>query len=247
MKLCTKCKISKSFDSFYPDRYKKIGYSSHCRQCTTDRLAAKTQANRDNYTGPTVTEKICSKCDRSKSFVEFATDITHVDGLSSCCLGCNKVSQASIRNERGHVYNETRREKYNSDEDYRKGRALMNRRWRQNNPEQVAINRKKYEANAYGVLSEIYIKEQIFNRDQWICQICFEPVPQNISYPDPLYPTIDHIIALSLGGPDIIVNIRLAHNRCNTSKRERLLVKDKYIVEILSSDYDVSLDGVKWV
>lgn len=39
--------------------------------------------------------------------------------------------------------------------------------------------------------------------------------------PDPLAPTIDHVIPISLGGDDIRANVQLAHFRCNNVKGAR--------------------------
>lgn len=69
---------------------------------------------------------------------------------------------------------------------------------------------------------------QVFKRDGWICQICFEPV----SFPvradrcrdverEDWEPTIDHVIPRSLGGPDEIDNLRLAHRKCNLDRGNR--------------------------
>lgn len=62
----------------------------------------------------------------------------------------------------------------------------------------------------------------IFNRDEWVCKICFAPVDQDTVFPDPLSATLDHIVPLSRGGDHIASNLRTAHWGCNIAKRDKL-------------------------
>jgi hypothetical protein len=65
-------------------------------------------------------------------------------------------------------------------------------------------------------------RREIFQRDEWMCQICKKPVSQRIkTYPHPLAPTVDHIIPVILGGTDDAANLQTAHMRCNSSKGAR--------------------------
>ena len=61
---------------------------------------------------------------------------------------------------------------------------------------------------------------QIAERDGWDCWLCWQPVPRPGKWDpdnqDPLYPSVDHMIPLSLGGLDVMDNLRLAHWRCNS-------------------------------
>ena len=66
---------------------------------------------------------------------------------------------------------------------------------------------------------------QIYERDGWICQIpgcTLGPIPADLPYPGPLSPSIDHILPVSLGGPDIALNKRAAHLDCNTRRGNRV-------------------------
>ena len=51
---------------------------------------------------------------------------------------------------------------------------------------------------------------------QTICGICGKPVDFSLKFPDPMSPTIDHIIPVAKGGhPSDIDNLQLAHFYCN--------------------------------
>lgn len=58
---------------------------------------------------------------------------------------------------------------------------------------------------------------------QDICGICGQPVDKTLKYPDPMSPTVDHIIPLAKGGhPSDLSNLQLAHRKCNRLKSDRI-------------------------
>jgi len=67
---------------------------------------------------------------------------------------------------------------------------------------------------------EKFTKKEIFERDNWICQICGKPVDKNLKYPDPYVATLDHIVPLAKGGNHTRDNVQLAHFICNSYKRD---------------------------
>ncbi len=72
-----------------------------------------------------------------------------------------------------------------------------------------------------------YDRDQIFERDGWLCQLCTEEVPRyNLPRNHPLEPTIDHRIALADGGPDTEDNVQLAHRACNNKKRPARVLQE---------------------
>ena len=55
------------------------------------------------------------------------------------------------------------------------------------------------------------------------CAICGKPVDKTLKPPNPLAPTIDHIIPLAKGGhPSDIENLQLTHATCNRQKSDKL-------------------------
>lgn len=63
-------------------------------------------------------------------------------------------------------------------------------------------------------------RELVFERDGWICQLCFEPVDPTLTWPHRMMATIDHIIPVVNGGAHVQSNVRLAHLSCNTRRRD---------------------------
>ncbi len=62
----------------------------------------------------------------------------------------------------------------------------------------------------------------VYERDGWRCQLCRQRVLRGRSVPHPLAPTLDHIYPLALGGSHEMLNVQLAHFRCNSRKGSRV-------------------------
>lgn len=62
----------------------------------------------------------------------------------------------------------------------------------------------------------------IGDRDGWICGICGKAVDRDLTFPDPMSPSIDHVLPRSLGGSDDPSNLSVCHLRCNHVKSNRV-------------------------
>ena len=69
---------------------------------------------------------------------------------------------------------------------------------------------------------EHFTPAEIYQRDKWRCGICRKFVDRDLKYPDPLSPSLDHIIPLSRGGSHTRDNVQLAHLNCNCLKQDKL-------------------------
>ncbi|WP_166790755.1 HNH endonuclease [Cryobacterium mannosilyticum] len=59
---------------------------------------------------------------------------------------------------------------------------------------------------------------EVYERDEWMCQICGAEVNREVLYPDSWSATLDHIVPLSRGGNHTRENSALAHLYCNLKK-----------------------------
>lgn len=65
--------------------------------------------------------------------------------------------------------------------------------------------------------------KKIILKTQDTCGICGKYVDVSIKAPNPMAPTIDHILPIAKGGhPSAIDNLQLAHATCNRQKSDKL-------------------------
>lgn len=89
------------------------------------------------------------------------------------------------------------------------------RRWRQNNPDKVRLDRSLKRARKANTRVEKYIRlSRLHNWESRLCGICGEYIEDKFD--------VDHIIPLTRGGEHSIKNLQLAHPFCNRSKHNRL-------------------------
>ena len=64
-------------------------------------------------------------------------------------------------------------------------------------------------------------RRDIYERDNWTCQLCHKKVDPTKKVPHPKAPTIDHIVPLAAGGSHEPANAQCAHFLCNATKGDR--------------------------
>ena len=62
----------------------------------------------------------------------------------------------------------------------------------------------------------------VFERDGWICQLCWLPIDPAVRFPDKRAATMDHVIPYSCGGTHTYSNIQSSHGYCNEAKADGL-------------------------
>lgn len=75
-------------------------------------------------------------------------------------------------------------------------------------------------ARHFGVPYEATSAKRVYERDGWRCGLCREAVDPGCAFPDPLSPSLDHVIPLSVAGSPghVWSNVQLAHLGCNIKK-----------------------------
>lgn len=69
---------------------------------------------------------------------------------------------------------------------------------------------KKYRATRLKVL-----------KDDPNCWLCGEPIDMTLKFPEPMSPSVDHIIPHALGGTNERSNLRSAHLDCNRRRQTK--------------------------
>ena len=70
-------------------------------------------------------------------------------------------------------------------------------------------------------VGETFTREEIFDRDGWICQLCLAPIDFRLSGRGRFAPALDHVVPLAVGGAHSRSNVQAAHSGCNARKRDR--------------------------
>lgn len=65
------------------------------------------------------------------------------------------------------------------------------------------------------------VRRKVYQSDDWRCHLCGKKVKRKAKVPDPMAPTIDHVIPLAEGGTHEPANCRTAHFICNALKGAR--------------------------
>ncbi len=143
-------------------------------------------------------KKLCTACDAWKSLGEFPKG-HGAGGRNSPCYECRRDANAEFRAAHPTYWRDRR----------------------EANPDKVRDARQKYRATLSAATVEDVDRRVVFARDGYLCMLCGDPLDMDAEFPDPNYPTIDHILALSVGGDHSYANVQAAHFRCNTAKGNR--------------------------
>jgi 5-methylcytosine-specific restriction endonuclease McrA len=112
----------------------------------------------------------------------------------------------------------------------RHGQVLWNRESRadgRQKPEPWTEERKqrwkrRQEAMKAASTGRPVVRQDIGDRDGWVCYLCEQPIDRSRVWPDPESATTDHVTPLSKGGEHDPDNVRITHARCNSAKGNRL-------------------------
>lgn len=67
---------------------------------------------------------------------------------------------------------------------------------------------------------------EVFERDNWTCHLCKEPINRYLRGDNWMRVTLDHVIPLCKGGSHTYDNVAAAHWICNMQKGDRLTLDD---------------------
>lgn len=205
---CSKCKKSKTSTEFYTSKGK---VNSWCKECyrqdhrgkyspsggQTDEVRNCRQCKKE-YAPKLRTESyFCSRICKDKNRKEMDKAARIASKSERLCSGCNKKIPRTARADK----------KWCSDEC-----ASIVRGHTSNTKRRIRTTEE----------IENFNRNDVYERDKWICQLCKKPVNPNLSYPNPLCASLDHVIPLSRGGSHKTTNVQLAHLHCNTSRGNKV-------------------------
>lgn len=173
-----------------------------------------------------ITEKQCTKCKETKPVEEFSKRSKSKDGFGYTCKECDKASaKASYERRKEKIKS---REYYEKNKDAHRARVKKNyeenkdryrehhKKYREQNPEVQRRASQKRQEQLSKVKREKYARQDVIDRDSIngvpYCQICKQPIMDINDV------QVDHIIPIVMGGPDIMLNLRTVHRKCNIER-----------------------------
>lgn len=166
--------------------------------------------------------KVCGECGFEKSLGDFYDDPRRAGRKRSYCIACHKARHAR-RRAQPEVKAATKASSARYYVENREEILARNAAYdRANKATRGASRVRARERRLRGVVVEQYDRNSIFARDNWVCQLCQEPINPFLYRLDRMSATIDHIIPLDRGGDDAPHNVQAAHRSCNSSKQASL-------------------------
>lgn len=152
----------------------------------------------------------CNECHRSRMLEYYKAQRASRPQIVATCDVCGVHFVVS-------VYTSVDRARFCS-------KACKSKQWPIENRERRKAHKSKSDAISRGAtIAELIDYREIYERDNWTCQICGEPVDPSLTVRHAMSATLDHIIPLSRGGAHLKENLQVAHLRCNASKKDRIL------------------------
>ena len=204
-KVCNKCGEDKPLSEYHKQKQKKDGHHPTCKVCRKAANKAYYEANREKLAA---SDKAYYEANRERIN---AQKKAHYEANRERIIAERKAYSEANREGISAWKKAHHAEKWANDPEYR-ARYYANTRRRQ-----------RLLASA---IQEPYSREDIFERDNWTCQLCQEPIVPALKWPDRWAASIDHVTPISHGGDDTPANVQAAHLTCNQSKGNRVKLED---------------------
>lgn len=245
-KVCTKCSENKPLTEYHRNKTLKDGYRNECKPCVRKYREAYNSANKDKIRARDKAYYAANRDARIEYQRKYHAENREAQNATNrAWYRANRESAIAYSKARYEANREEelryRREHYaanreaaikksreyywiNRDEILAKKKVSRAERWATD----PAFRSLYYAGNLRrkrlleGVKQETYVREEIFERDGWECQLCGGPIDKNLRFPDSGVVSIDHIVPLSLGGDDTPANVQTAHLGCNVGKGNRV-------------------------
>ena len=151
-------------------------------------------------------DKTCDNC--GQVFVD-RSDAQHGRW---CSLKCGNYVR---RRDMGKAYNESRRARRAANLEAARERDRVYYGAHPERKRERSSLRRALTSDAFVASID---REVIYARDNYTCQWCGKKVNMKKKWPDPMSPSLDHILPLSKGGTHEAKNVQLTHMLCNLRK-----------------------------
>jgi len=221
-KFCSKCGILKLESDFHKNKATHDGLSGQCKQC---RIAYNKQRRKD--------KKVEIAARRKQHYQEHKEDVLkqvrkyRKDNIAKIQAHSKQYYQDNKKqiNSRCSQYYQNNKEEIS---EWGKTYYKLNRTIKLKYMEKYSqtekgkeVRRKhfhKWRSLKFKSGYENFSPKEILERDDYICQLCGRKTRPDYNCYHPLYPNLDHIIPLSIGGHHTKLNTQCLCRECNMKK-----------------------------
>ncbi len=186
--------------------------------------------------------KTCTQCKQEypKTYEYFQIRNNRPSGFFSACRKCNNKKRSEWVKDNPEKNREKAKKWARSNKDKV---SKMNKRWRnRQSPEKLRQDNKAWryanleQARSNGRRNlrkrrarklqngfEPYTEQQVLDKYGHNCYLCQQPIDFTVPRTEPKGFHVEHVIAISKGGPDTLENVRPSHAYCNWSKGDKAL------------------------
>lgn len=201
-KICIECNILKELDEFYKDSHAKDGHRSICKICRKIQDKAKHLRNRDRDNA------------RSRAYYQAHREVSIQKSKEWILANPEKHKQYGKITQQRHPEHGRR-----GSAKYRQTHPEYRDIWRKSNPDKIkmhGITRRAKENKSNGIITD---KEwlDMLERFDYRCLDCGANGRKDVKL------TLDHIIPISKGGPNLISNAQPLCKSCNSRKHTKTI------------------------
>lgn len=100
--------------------------------------------------------------------------------------------------------------------------AMRSKKRQERHPDRHRMKEQRRRAQKARTQVEYFTETEIRATHGDDCHLCSLPIDYDLRWPDPMSPSIDHVIPLSRGGGHTLRNCQMSHLRCNVAKGNRV-------------------------
>jgi 5-methylcytosine-specific restriction endonuclease McrA len=210
---CTVCKLEKNSVLFHNNKKRKTGKSARCKQCISDyQIQNKEKISKKRA------EWQKANPDKVKEYTKKYLENKRAGSGILPKVKKTAEEQKAQKLRRQSKYRDANKEKI----------SLYKKEYYKNNLEKKRLANYRRRAMKANNGHEPYTEKQVLDFYGTDCHICLSPIDLNASRVSGIGNWemglhLDHVIELSMGGPDALNNVKPAHALCNLKKKPVIL------------------------
>lgn len=220
-KTCCKCKVSKPLDCFANDRQAVDGLQRRCRECkAAEHRARYANGGKEKQAATAKAWREANRervAENNRRWVSENRDVVLGRRAEYRAANADQIRgyRAANRDARNEYQREWRR---TNPERARELARESARRQYAKDPARAIERARRRRALILGRAVGPVDLEQLWASQHGLCGLCTIPIDRSLSWPEPMSPSVDHVVPLVKGGTHEQSNLQWTHLVCNIRK-----------------------------